>query len=381
MKLLYITETFGNLTETFIGDLVDALAQQLDSVTVVANFVKNEAVPHNVELRAIPFRYHRMRRIDRMLQSSALGRFGPMNRCANALSKPKMEAVLKEVQPEIAIIDFGHNTMPIATILHQRKIPFLVHFHATDITSMLKDDFYRRNLRTVFETAKALVAPSENIRRLLIIAGAPSEKCHKVSLGISAPAVPLEWKQRLSSPPTLCFLGRFVGKKQPIALAEMLRLVVQNVPNCRLVAIGSGPLVKNFQARIEKYGLEDNVEYSEGMPRELAMKKLNEAWIYVQHSVTDMHGDQEGWPVVIGEACRLGLPIVSTAHSGIREQVEDGKNGYLVPEYDFELMAERVVSLISAPNLLMEMGEVSRMRVRCFTHEKRARRLLELLVA
>ena len=76
----------------------------------------------------------------------------------------------------------------------------------------------------------------------------------------------------------------------------------------------------------------------------------------MQHSVTATTGDQEGFPVSLAEAAAHGLPIVSTIHSGITENVINGETGYLVQEYDYETMAEKIICLINDPALAQKLG-------------------------
>lgn len=47
--------------------------------------------------------------------------------------------------------------------------------------------------------------------------------------------------------------------------------------------------------------------------------------------------------VVISEALATGLPVIATKHSGLPDQVIDGKNGFLVEEGDFRSLAERIL--------------------------------------
>ena len=51
-------------------------------------------------------------------------------------------------------------------------------------------------------------------------------------------------------------------------------------------------------------------------------------------SVKTSDGHVEGLPTVLLEAQAMGVPVVSTFHSGIPEGVADGVTGTLVPERD-----------------------------------------------
>ena len=63
---------------------------------------------------------------------------------------------------------------------------------------------------------------------------------------------------------------------------------------------------------------------------------------------------------VISQAMATGLPVVTTRHSGLPEQVLDGKNGAVVPESDPNALAERIVFLIEHPELWPEFGRFAR---------------------
>ena len=59
----------------------------------------------------------------------------------------------------------------------------------------------------------------------------------------------------------------------------------------------------------------------------------------------------------------MGLPVLSTYHSGIPEVIVDGKSGFLVPEKDVDALAERMEYLIERPQLWSEMGRYGRKHI------------------
>ena len=90
---------------------------------------------------------------------------------------------------------------------------------------------------------------------------------------------------------------------------------------------------------------------------------LNLNWIYAQHCVTSNQGDQEGFSVSMLEAAFFGLPVVSTLHNGIPENVLNNKTGLLVNEYDFEEMARKIIELLDNKLFLEKIGNEGRSRV------------------
>lgn len=76
----------------------------------------------------------------------------------------------------------------------------------------------------------------------------------------------------------------------------------------------------------------------------------------------DVRGN-EGFPRTHLEAMCFGLPIVGTAIAGVREQVEDGVNGFVVPPSDKLALADALERLLAAPALRLQMGKAGRERV------------------
>jgi hypothetical protein len=58
-----------------------------------------------------------------------------------------------------------------------------------------------------------------------------------------------------------------------------------------------------------------------------------------------------------------GLPVVSTVHAGIPELVVDGESGFLVPERDVDLLAERITFLCDHPEIWPQMSHAARRKV------------------
>lgn len=92
------------------------------------------------------------------------------------------------------------------------------------------------------------------------------------------------------------------------------------------------------------------------MERAEALKEVQPHWVFVQHSVTAKSGDQEGFALSPAEAALMETPVVSTWCNGIPEHVIDGETGFLVNEFDYETMAERMLELARDEGLRAQMG-------------------------
>jgi len=70
----------------------------------------------------------------------------------------------------------------------------------------------------------------------------------------------------------------------------------------------------------------------------------------------------EGLPMSVIEAMLCGLPVVSTAIRGPREQVVDGVTGLLVPPRQVAPLSRALQSLVADPAGRRRMGEAARAR-------------------
>lgn len=71
---------------------------------------------------------------------------------------------------------------------------------------------------------------------------------------------------------------------------------------------------------------------------------------------------REGFGLTVTEAMWKGTPVIGGRTGGIRHQIEDGKNGFLVD--DIEEAAQRIVELVRNPDLRRQLGERARESVR-----------------
>ncbi len=123
----------------------------------------------------------------------------------------------------------------------------------------------------------------------------------------------------------------------------------------KLYVVGDGPLRKELNGLVTSLALLDHVEFM-GERGDIAhiMKGLD---VFVLSSVS------EGISLTLLEAMSTGLPVVATNVGGNPEVVIDSVTGFLVPAKDPQKMAEQIKTLITNPDLRVEMGMKGRQRV------------------
>jgi len=78
----------------------------------------------------------------------------------------------------------------------------------------------------------------------------------------------------------------------------------------------------------------------------------------------------EGLPMSVIEAMLCGLPVVASDIPGLREQVEHGTTGFLVPRDDVPALAGALKKMVAEADLRATMGAAGRMRAMRMYDEK-----------
>jgi glycosyltransferase involved in cell wall biosynthesis len=292
-----------------------------------------------------------------------------------------VERFLREHDVRVILGEYLHISVPWVPLAQNLGIPFFAHAHGLDVSYCLrqeKEKWQTEYLR--YNQAAGVIVVNQVMRQRLIALGLAPEKIHIIPYGINVPPQPFP---RLNQPEIVRCLavGRMVAKKAPLLMLEAFRQATEIYPHLHLDYVGTGPLFESVQAFIRNWNLEQKVTLHGGQPNQLVQQLMQEADIFVQHSITDPEsGDEEGLPVAILEAMAFSLPVVSTYHAGIPEAVNHSETGLLVEEGNSKKMAEYLVTLAREPHLRVQMGKAGWQRAKQhFAWEVEAEQLRQLM--
>jgi glycosyltransferase involved in cell wall biosynthesis len=182
--------------------------------------------------------------------------------------------------------------------------------------------------------------------------------------------------------PLILSVGQLKRKKGFHHLLDACRILDDRGLSFDCQIVGDGPLRGELTSRIGELDLRSRVRLLGALPHEAVVEKYREATIFALPCVTGPDGDRDGIPNVILEAMAMGVPVVSTRHSGIPEAVEDGRTGLLVSPGDPSQIATAIVRLLEDPSLRERLGSGGRDHVKeVFDIDANARALLAEVVA
>ncbi|MXW06149.1 MAG: glycosyltransferase family 4 protein [Gemmatimonadetes bacterium] len=174
-------------------------------------------------------------------------------------------------------------------------------------------------------------------------------------------------------PGLVIYLGRLKKYKNVDHLIQAMAIVREEVPDARLVIVGTGDRRRALEALTRSTGLDDAVRFTGFVSEEEKLRLLTRAEVAAYPS------SKEGWGITVIEANACGVPVVAARVSGLRDAVVDGETGVLVPLGDREAMARALIDLLHDREKRERLAGNAVARSRLYTWENTARQTLQMI--
>ncbi len=149
-------------------------------------------------------------------------------------------------------------------------------------------------------------------------------------------------KEKFNNIPNILFLSNLFRSKGIFVLLDALSLLKnKNVEfSCNIIGGEGDVSVMEVENYIRDLFLDSCVKYHGRKIGEEKNVFFKDASLFVFPT------ENECFPLVLLEAMKYGLPIVSCRVGGIEDMVKEGINGYLVNPRDHDLLANKIQSLL-----------------------------------
>jgi D-inositol-3-phosphate glycosyltransferase len=169
----------------------------------------------------------------------------------------------------------------------------------------------------------------------------------------------------------------FVGRIQPLKGVDVAieALAALGHPTAVLLIVGGASGVEGeaelarVKALAESLGVLGRVRFVPPQPHHLL------ATYYRAADVVLVPSRSESFGLVALEASACGTPVVATAVGGLLSLVDEGVNGFLVPDRDGETFARRVAQILADDELAARMGEQAVRRSSAYSWQRAAMRM------
>lgn len=144
-------------------------------------------------------------------------------------------------------------------------------------------------------------------------------------------------------------MGRMHRQKRLDRAIKAFAHLLKQIPDARFDIYGTGKLEGELTQLINKLGINHAVTLRGYDPR--AREALKEATCYWVTS------EYEGYPLATLEAMSQGCPVVAyDVKYGLREQIENGVNGFIVESNDLRQLVDRTIEIMNNPTLAQALS-------------------------
>jgi len=284
----------------------------------------------------------------------------------------QLPVIAQTLKPDVILFS-SMVTASLAVPLRQRlHVPLVTINHGQDVT--LPNPIYQAFVPSVFRALDGVISVSQATREACVKRGMDPEKGvalpngfipntsdipidRRTATEMLQPLVPFD----LTGKKVLLSVGRMVKRKGHAWFVDAVMPRLD--PNIVYVILGDGPERESVQRAVDTHGLGGRVVLLGRQPDTILDVAYAAADLFVMPNIP-VHGDMEGFGIVLLEANARGLPAIGADLEGIRDVIQNGENGRKVPVVDTEAWIDGIGALLS------ENADSQRERARQFVHDR-----------
>lgn len=254
-----------------------------------------------------------------------------------------LKSIYLLISKKIDLVHFGDASLSFMGYILKKmfKVPIVIRVHGLDLT--YKNKLYQFMLNKTLKEFDKIICISEAAKKIVINKGVDKSKCCIIHCGVDSSKWRLfnnknslikklekELEVDLSDKFLLLSVGRLVERK---GVHWFIKNVFRKLDErCMFLIASSGEEEQKIKELIESLNLEDKILMLGEVSDETLKLLYNSADVFIMPNIP-IKGDIEGFGIVAIEAASCGLPVIASNLEGIKDAIEDGKNGFFVEPY------------------------------------------------
>ncbi|MCS4198114.1 glycosyltransferase involved in cell wall biosynthesis [Salinibacter ruber] len=251
--------------------------------------------------------------------------------------REQFRPLIEGLSPDVIHAHFGPPGVLMGPVSQKTGVPLVVTFYGHDVSSLAQKAFWKERYNDLWEQADRVTVLSEKMSADVERMGCPSSKVKIVHLSRDLDQFP--FRKPEGPVKNILFVGRLTPKKAPIDAVRAVQIANENGADLTLKMVGDGPMYDEVETYVDEQNLMGDVKMHGRLPNDEVAQHMQTADAFLLPSKTAPSGDKEGTPTVLVEAQAVGLPCVTTRHSGIPEMIPKENHDLLSPEGSVESLA------------------------------------------
>jgi len=247
-----------------------------------------------------------------------------------------------------------------------RNIPLLLHVHVISepksaFSSLVSNLYYKTIGRLPFRGAYAIITPSFAYKKMVIQMGTESEKVKVIPYSVDLARFhpdnsgdKFRKRHDCDGSNVILSVGRLNYQKGFSYLLKAISMVVQKLPDLKLVIVGDGEQFSYLKELSQSLGLSDSVIFTGRISQVEMPEAYAAADVFVLPSIFESFG------IALIEAQATGKPVVCTRVGGAPETLLEKESGLIVDPKESGQLAEAIIRILCDQKLAKSMGEEGR---------------------
>lgn len=250
---------------------------------------------------------------------------------------------------------------PLGVFLKLFRIPIVITIHGLDITYRNKG--YQFVVPSCVAQLDNVICISQATKNECMHRGISKDKLSIVPNGISDDffienKTKEQLKEKLSNElninltdkKIILSVGRLVERKGLHWFVEnIIPIIKKERQDFVYLIVGDGIFKEKIESIIYQKRLQEDVIMLGKVDGGVLKLLYNIANIFVMPNIP-VKGDMEGFGIVLLEAASCGVPIVASELEGIKDAIENKKNGILVEPYSVNQFVDNIIYLLKNPD-------------------------------
>jgi glycosyltransferase involved in cell wall biosynthesis len=249
----------------------------------------------------------------------------------------------------------------IVIILKIFRVKLVIHFHNKGVRSRQNKWFDDKLYRMVFKNSNVILLSKHlfvDIEKYV-----SQDRVHYCPNGIPSnnKTILKKSNEKNIGKIEILFLSNLIESKGVYILLEACKILQKKqLPfHCTFIGGVGDITAKEFYQKIINLGLTTEVNYVGSKYGSDKEKAFLQADIFALPT----YYNNECFPLVILEAMQNALPVISTFEGGIPDIIEDKVTGFLVPQKNAIVLAEKLEYIITNYELMLQMGKAGKAKL------------------
>jgi len=343
-KKIIVLHTFHpylNNSENWIYRILNNLIN-VEIVIASKQFLKNPFYPDKFQYIRFPFQ--RLNSDKETVLTEFTGKFSMV--INHLFYKTFLYHSVKKIRINLIHSHFAPVGWQYRAVSRKLRTPHIISFYGYDYEQLpaLHPEWNRR-YKILFEEADAFICEGEYAASLLQSKGCPAEKIHIVHLGADIAKIP--FFSRIKNPDELHLLqiAALTPKKGHKYTIKSFIQALEICPDMTLTIVGPDKdgIKQDLLDELHDDKNREKITFLDSIDFDHLYDFMENYQVFIHPSIhTEDHNSEGGAPVVLVDAQATGMPVISTYHCDIPEEVLNGETGVLVPEKDIAGLSKAI---------------------------------------